>query len=211
MGALGNLDHERFCQAAHKRLWAGEKRSEALATAYRDTMYRGANPDDAALKPNARRLANRKDVGGRLKELAEYAGTLSALDSGWALRQLKGIVDKASGFTLDPYFRRDADGTRINAFDLSNTSEEQIALLTEVTTETIVTRDEDGTETVRHKIKLRGPDKFSVVPATIDKMAAIAGWKAPTKIAPTTPDGQEPLSLLDLVNAAAAKRTERAA
>lgn len=210
MGALGNLDHERFCQALHRRLWSGEKRSEALATVYRETMYRGQNLDDEAIKPNARRLANTKPIRARLGELNDYAAKLSVLDSNWAMLTLKKLADTAGDFTLEPYFRRSDAGARLNSFDLEKASKDQIAMLTEVQTETIVTRDEAGTETVRYKVKLKGPDKFSVVPSIVDKMATIGGWKAPTKIAPTRANGDD-LTLEALVLASLAPAAEVAA
>ena len=49
MGALGNLDHERFCQAAHKRIWGGEQRAEALRAAYLETIYSGDNPENRSV------------------------------------------------------------------------------------------------------------------------------------------------------------------
>lgn len=210
MGALGNLDHERFCQALHKRLWAGSKRSQALALTYRETMYSGTNADDAAIKPNARRLANSKRIAARLKELNDYAAKLSGLDAGWALLQLHQVVTEAQAYTLDHYIARNEDGTRRPEFDISIVPDERIARLTEMTTETIITRDADGNETVRRKIKIKGPDKFSVIPTTIDKMAALAGWKAPTKIAPTNVAGDD-LTLEALVMASLAPAREVAA
>lgn len=212
MGALGNLDHERFCQEAHKRLWSGEKRSTAIAAAYRATMYSGENPDDAALAPNARRLTNRKDVAARLKELADYAGKLAGIDASWGMLQLKKIVDEVDAYTLDHYMARDDDGKRRNEFDLTGVTGEQMARLTEITTEITIQKDEDGGETVRRKIKLRGPDRFSVVPDVVAKMARIGGWEAPKKIAATTPEGKQ-VTWEDLVGQSykPAAETEKAA
>lgn len=139
MGVLGNLDHERFCQAVHTRTWAGEKRSAALPAAYRETMYRGDREKvaDKAISPNARRLSQRKEVRDRLKELADGAAQVAELDAAWAQRKLKGYVDS-----------KDASyNERISAIAL---------------------------------------------------MAKIAGWEAPKKIAPTTPDGKA-LNLEDMI------------
>lgn len=211
MGALGNIDHERFCQAAHRLIWAGEKRAPALAKAYREAMYRGDNADDEALKPNARRLANTKLVKARLQELASYSARLAGIDAHWAMLKLKAVVDDVDAYTLDHYMARDEDGERRNEFDLTQVDDAQMKRLTEITTETIITRAEDGSETVRRKIKLRGPDRYSVIPTVIGQMAKLGGWEAPRKTALTNPAGDKPFSLADMVNASMKPDMERAA
>lgn len=210
MGALGNLNHERFCQDAHKRIWAGEKRAAAITGAYRTNCYSGDNPDDTALAPNARRLANRKDVAARLKELADYAGQLAGIDASWGMLQLKKIIDTVADYTLDHYMARDTDGKRLNKFDLSEVSDERMKRLTEITTEVTVNHDADGNEVVRTKLKLKGPDRFSVIPDTVAKMARIGGWEAPKKIAATTPEGKQ-VTWEDLVGASFKPAEEKTA
>lgn len=202
MSALGNLDHERFCQALHKRVWAGEKRSTARTAAYRDTMYSGDNADDSALAANARRLANRKDILARLKELAEFSAKLAGVDSGWALVKLKALADDIEGFNLDHYLGPPNDkGLRF--YDLSLVPPEKMRLITELAIEditTIVPRDgaEDEIRRTR-KVKLKGPAKVDLV-GPLALMARIAGWEAPKKIAPVTAEGNT-LTLEDLVGA----------
>ncbi len=212
MGALGNHDHERFCQAAHARLWAGEKRAKALTGAYRETMYTGTAGDDAALAPNARRLANRKDVAARIRELNEFAAKLAGIDSGWALLKLKRLADDIEGFNLDDFLGPVNDKGR-RYYDLSKVPPEKLRLLSELSIEdtTIVKPGEgeaDPDEVHHHrKMKLRGPAKADLV-SPIALMARIAGWEAPKKIAATDKDGKD-LSLGDLVAASMAQVLER--
>lgn len=211
MGALGNHDHERFCQAAHGRIWAGEKRAQALPAAYRETMYTGTAADDAAIAPNARRLANRKDVAARLKELDEYSAKLAGIDSGWALLKLKRLTEDIEGFNLDDYLGPANDRGR-RYYDLSKVPPEKLRLLSELTIEdtTITKPGEEGeADEVHHhrKMKLRGPAKADLV-SPIALMARIAGWEAPKKIAATDKDGKD-LSLGDIVAASMALVLER--
>lgn len=182
MGVLGNLDHERFCQAVHTRTWAGEKRSAALPAAYRETMYRGDREKaaDAAIAPNARRLSQRKEVKARLAELAAKAGEIAALDAGWAMGKLKRMVEANIDDYLAPVDKR---GTRV--FDLSEVSREQLSLISELTVEdeTELSKDEPPTQVRKIKIKLH--DRISA----ISLMAKIAGWEAPKKQEHTGKDG----------------------
>lgn len=189
--ALENHDHELFCQAVFRRVSEGEKRAVAIVVAYRETMYRGENPNDAALAPNARRLANSPLVKARIARMLDNAATLAECDAGWGMVKLKKVVDEADAYTLDNYMARDADGKRRNLFDLSEVSNEHMKSLTEITTEVTVSYDAEGKEVVRSKIKLKGPDRFSVIPDTVAKMARIGGWEAPKKIAATTPEGKQ--------------------
>lgn len=211
MGALGNHNHERFCQAAHGRLWAGEKRAQALPAAYRETMYTGAATDDAALAPNARRLANRRDVAARLKELHEFSAKLAGVDVGWAMLKLKRLVDDIEGFNLDDFLGpANAQGRRY--YDLSKVPPEKMRLLSELTIEdtTIVKPGEEGeADEVHHhrKMKLSGPKLGDMVPP-IAQMGRFAGWEAPKKIAATDKDGKD-LSLGDIVAASMALVLER--
>lgn len=216
MGALGNHDHERFCQAAHSRIWAGERRAKALPAAYRETMYGGKEADDAALAPNARRLANRVDVAARLRELDDYAAKLAGIDAGWALLKLKRLAEDIEGFNLDDFLSvPSTDGSRY--FDLSKVPADKLRLLSEIgiedETKTILHVDDDAGKTVMdvkrrvQKIKLKGPAKADLV-GPIALMARIAGWEAPKKIAPTDKDGND-LKLGDAVAASMALVMER--
>lgn len=212
MGALGNLDHERFCQALHKRVWNGEKQSTARAAAYRDTMYRGENPDSASIAHNARRLANRAAIVRRLAELAEFSAKLAGVDSGWAMVKLKQLADAIEGFNLDDYLApADASGERY--YDLSRVPREKLALLTELGIEDEIETigeapDKKGkmrpVQRRTRKIKLKGPAKVDMV-GPIALMARIAGWEAPKKIAATTPEGKA-ITLADLIGASYAQQ-----
>lgn len=199
MGALGNLDHERFCQALHKRVWAGEKRGSARTAAYRDTMYSGDNADDTALAANARRLANRKEILGRLKELAEFSAKLAGVDSGWALVKLKQLAELIDDFNLEDYLGP-ADDRGIRLFNLALVPRDKMGRLSELSIE-----EKDG----ERKIKLKGPAKADLV-GPLALMARIAGWEAPKKIAPVTPDGNA-LTLEDLVGASMVAKLAKAA
>jgi hypothetical protein len=188
MPALENFLHERFCQALHAKLWAGEKQSLARLAAYRETMYRGENPNDEALKPNTRRLCQRKDVAARLTELAERAATLAVLEAGWGMVQAKNLLDEIDAHNIDDFL------TAPNEFgdrhiDISKASREQLARLTELAIEP----GKFGT-----KIKIKGPDRYTAKPAILALMARIAGWEAPKKLAATTKDGED-LSFADIV------------
>lgn len=212
MSALGNLDHERFCQALHKRVWAGEQRKTARTAAYRDTMYSGDNADDAALAANARRLANRKEILARLKELAEFSAKLAGVDSGWALVKLKRLTDDIEGFNLDDYLGP-ANDKGLRFYDLSLVPPDKMRLVTELAIEditTIVPRDgaEDEIRRTR-RVKLKGPAKADLV-SPLALMARIAGWEAPKKIAPVTAEGNT-LTLEDLVGASMALVLQRRA
>lgn len=173
MGVLGNIDHERFCQAAHKRVWAGERHVAAYHAAYRETIYRGSDPDEKAIAANVRKLRNRKDVKRRLTELADFSAKLAGCDAGWAMRQLYArVVD----FNLDDFLTpRIAGGQRY--FDIAHASREQLAKLSEMTIEEdIVSGDDEKLHTIR-KIKLKPYDPASI----IGLMARIGGWEAPKK------------------------------
>lgn len=203
---LRNFLHERFCQALHLKLWAGEKQSDARLKAYRETVYRGESADDNALKPNTRRLCQRKEVAARLSELADYAAKLSGIDSGWALLKLKRLTDDIEGFNLDDYRSpATADGARF--FDLSKVPADKLRLLTELSleeeTDLAVGSIEIAPGVVREfdrrtrKIKLKGPAKADMV-GPLALMARIAGWEAPKKIAATNGAGED-LSFADVV------------
>lgn len=211
MGALGNHDHERFCQAAHSRIWGGEKRAQALPAAYRETMYTKDSTDDAALAPNARRLANRRDVSARLKELDEFAAKLAGIDAGWALLKLKRLTEDIEGFNLDDYLGPVNDKGR-RYYDLSKVPADKLRILSELSIkDTTITKpgEEGEADEVHHhrEMKLKGPAKADLV-GPIALMARIAGWEAPKKIAPTDKDGKD-LSLGDLVTASMALVMER--
>jgi hypothetical protein len=185
---LANFLHERFCQALHVRLWAGEKQSEARLKAYRETMYRGANPDDKALKPNTRRLCQRPEVKTRLSELAERSATLAAIEGGWAMVQSKQLLDEIDLHNVADFLTPpDEFGNR--KIDLSRATREQLARLTELSIEP----SKYGT-----KIKIKGPDRYSAKPTILALMARLGGWEAPKKLAATSKDGED-LSFADIV------------
>lgn len=192
MGALANLDHERFCQALHKRIWALERRSTALTASYRETIYQGKNSDDAAIAPNARKLANRKDVAARLKELAAYAGKLVGIDSAWCMLKLKDRVE----FNVDDFLGPvQEDGRRY--YDLSKVPREKLELLAGLNLDQWERLGEEGNVVMRGiRVGIKPPDQT----ACLALMAKIAGWEAPKKIAPTTPSG-EGLTLESLIGA----------
>jgi len=170
--ALTNLDHERFCQAAHLRIWAGEKTVDACEAAYRETILEeGAESSGTAFSANVRKLRNLPAVKARMQQLADHSAKLAGIDAGWAMVELKRELDAIGAFNLDDFLGpADAHGKRY--IDLSKVSREQLALLTEMTTKDT----KYGTE-----IKIRGPDRYSNKPNIIGLMAKLAGWLAPEK------------------------------
>lgn len=174
MGVLGNFDHERFCQAAHKRIWAGERHVAAYHAAYREAIYRGADPNEKAIAANVRKLRNRKEVKARIKELAEYSAKLAGCDPAWAMVQLKIRVED---YNLDDYLTPRIEGMQ-RFIDISSATREQLAKLSEVTIEEdIVEAGEDSMRKVR-KVKIKPYDPASI----IGTMARIAGWMAPKRL-----------------------------
>jgi hypothetical protein len=179
MGTLGNLDHERFCQAAHKRIWAGEQRKSALTAAYLDTVYDGDKPELQSNADNARRLANQPLVKARLAELSEYSGKLAGIDASWALVQLKRLTE----FNVDDYLTP-ANEAGLRFFDISKASREQLSLLVELAMEEL-TEGRGELATHVRKTKIKGHDPI----AALSLMARIAGWEAPKKTAFTDVQG----------------------
>ncbi len=170
MPTLGNHQHEKFCQEAHRLIWTGTKRKDALDQAYKSAGYEG---DQKYLSDNARKLANRTDVKARLAELSEYAATMAGLDAGWAQLKLKALVES----NLDDYLAPpDANGVR--RFDLSKVSREKLGLLLELAQDEETDIDEEtGDETRIRKIRIKRSDPI----AALALMAKIAGWLAPEK------------------------------
>jgi hypothetical protein len=169
MGALTNFDHERFCQAALRRIWSGEKQVAAFHAAYREAIYEGENQGDQAIAANVRRLRNRHEIKARLAELAEYAAKLAGIDAGWAQLKLRDMVEA----NLDDYLSPpDAEGYRY--FDLRKVPREKLAQLVELQQEE--TTENDGDRAVR-KVRIKFADKI----AALGLMARIAGWLAPDK------------------------------
>jgi hypothetical protein len=185
---LENFLHERFAQALHKRLWAGEKQSTARAQAYRESIYKGQNPDDRALAPNARRLSNLPPVRARLSELVERSATLAAIEAGWIIVQAKDMLDDIDAWNVDDFLTPRGDGTR-RQIDISLATREQLARLTELAIEP----GKYGT-----KIKIKGPDRYTARPALLALIGRIGGYEAPKKLAATTKDGED-LSFADVV------------
>jgi hypothetical protein len=185
---LPNFLHERFCEALHKRIWAGEKQSEARVAAYRETVYRGDNADDNALKPNTRRLCQRPEVKRRLNELAEKSATLAAIEGGWLMIQAKGLIEDIDRFNVDDFLTPRSEGGH-RRLDISTATREQLALLTELSIEP----GEHGT-----KIKIKGPDRYSAKPVILALIARVGGYEAPKKLAATDKDGAN-LSFADIV------------
>jgi hypothetical protein len=174
MGVLGNTTHERFCQALHRRLLAGDTRGAARTAAYREVVYAGKNPDDQAIAPNARKLANKKAVKARTQQLADDAAKLAGIDANWALILLRGKAEA----NLDDYLTpADANGSRF--FDLGNVSREKLGRLSEleIEDEAVLGKNADDRRIRKTKVKLC--DSVAVV----GLMARIAGWLAPTKVA----------------------------
>lgn len=195
MGVLGNPRHERFVQELHRLTWGGGKLKESRTEAYR---LAGFESEETCIADNARRLANHAKVKARLAELAEYAGKIAGLDSGWALLQLKNDFEEVGAFNLDDYLGpADCEGARF--FDLSKVNRDQMGRLSKlaITSRHEASSDEEKSKPpaeIKH-ITLDGPNKFSERRAILETMSKIAGWFAPTKVAPTSPDGKNNATL----------------
>ena len=171
MGILLNIDHERFCQAAHKRLWSGEKHVAAYHAAYIETIFEGdGTPTDDTIAANVRKLRNRPEVKARLQELAEYAAKLAGIDAGWAQLKLRDMVEANLDDFLSP---ADDDGHRF--LTLREVPREKLAQLTELHQEETTEFDDDDKARSVRKIRIKLPDKI----AALGLMAKIAGWLAP--------------------------------
>ena len=170
MGVLSNFDHERFCQLAHKRIWAGEKQVEACEAAYREAICEGAeNTKPADFAANVRKLRNRPEIKARLQELADYAAKLAGIDAGWAQLKLRDMVEA----NLDDFLSTtDAEGHRY--LTLREVDRNKLANVVELHQEEIT--EDDGDRAVR-KIRIKLPDKI----AALGLMAKIAGWLAPER------------------------------
>jgi hypothetical protein len=176
MGVLGNIKHEAFAQEVHRQQLSGEKRGAARTAAYRTTIYTGESPvDDAALAPDARKMANRNDVKARIQELADFASKLAGIDKNWALVKLKGFAEA----NLDDYLGPpDAEGYRY--FDLRGVPRDKIALLGELTQDQVTeyfSDEDDPSRRLIRKIKLKLHDPL----AALRLMVEISGWKAAEK------------------------------
>lgn len=173
MGILLNIDHERFCQAAHKRLWSGEKHVAAYHAAYIETIYEGSSePTDEVIAANVRKLRNRPEVKARLQELAEYAAKLAGIDAGWAQLKLRDMVEANLDDFLGP-----ANGDGVRHFDIGAVPREKLAQLVELNQEETIELDEDEPARRVRKVRLKLPDKIQA----LGLMAKIAGWLAPEK------------------------------
>jgi hypothetical protein len=164
MAALKNFDHERFCQAAHRRVWSGEKQVVACRAAYRETVYGGNDPDERAIAANVRRLRNRPDIKARMRELADHSAKMAGLDAGWALLRARQLVD----FDLAAFLQGEGDLSDFPG-DVEIVEEEA---------------SEDPNRPKRKLLKLRA--RASDRLAGLNFMAKIAGWLAPEKLEATT-------------------------
>jgi hypothetical protein len=201
MGALGNPAHERFCQALHKRLWAGEKAVEARCAVYREIIYSGDNPDSVSLQHNARKLCGQKKIRARLAELADYSAKLAGIDASWALVELMSLYGQIKAFNLNDFLGPpDEVGNRY--YDFRKATPAMMALLSEYTIEET---DLPGIPRALRKVRFKGPEKPKDLPAIIERMAKIAGWEAPKKTSLTDPEGEQ-LTLEKLVGASMMKR-----
>jgi hypothetical protein len=174
MGVLSNFDHERFCQLAHKRIWAGEKQVEACEAAYRDAICEGAeNTKPTDFAANVRKLRNRPEIKARLQELADYAAKLAGIDAGWAQLKLRDMVEA----NLDDYLSPTPDDGGNRFLTIGEVSREKLGLLTELSQEETTELAGKGKLRDVRKIRIKLPDKIQA----LGLMAKIAGWLAPER------------------------------
>ena len=161
-GPLRNLNHENFCCALHKRLLAKERRSKALAEAYRETMLDvEGERSDKQIGPNARRLANRPEVLARLAELGEFTAKISGIDSAWGIYQAKKLYEAN---IADYLTASDANGKRLLRLDVPD---EKLSVVGEVSI------TDKG-------VRIKLPDKVAV----LTWLARVNNWFAPDTLAP---------------------------
>lgn len=184
MGVLLNAAHERFCQAVHDHMLAGDSRGSARTKAYRETIVvgKGKNANDP---DNARRLSNLPHVKARIQQIADDAARVAGINRTWFLVKLSKMADG----NLDDYLSPpDAEGNRY--FNLSEVSREKMGLLAELTQDQVVEkfgdRDNPDTRYVR-KIKLKLQDQLGAMRL----MSDILGYKAPEKHANTDTAGND--------------------
>lgn len=180
MSALGNPKHERFCQELHKLVWAGGSTKESRITAYQAAGFMALGE---SLNDNARRFANLKHIKARLAELSDYAAKLAGIDAGWAMLRLKQLAES----NLDDYLGP-ADEDHNRYFTIGKTSREKLGLLSELSLDEETIDGPEGPIGRVRKTRVKLHDRVQ----TIALMAKIAGWNAPTKIAPTDGEGTGP-------------------
>jgi hypothetical protein len=151
-----NIDHERFCQAAHKRICAGEKLGVACEAAYRETILEsGAKSSGTAFAANVRKLRNLPAVRTRLRQLGDQAAQLASIDAAWALLRSRRLVEFDAAAFLE------------GKADLSDLPGD---------VEIVEIEDEEGISTrTLHKTKIKAADRI----AAMTLMARIAGWLSP--------------------------------
>lgn len=113
MGVLLNAAHERFCQAVHDHMVAGDSRGSARTKAYRETIAvgKGKNANDP---DNARRLSNLPHVKERIQQIVDDAAKVAGITKAWALVNLRSYVDSDPEAEFSPVAVRD----RISAIKL---------------------------------------------------------------------------------------------
>lgn len=186
MAALGNPQHERFCQEYHRLVYAGGKPKESAIGAYRAAGY---ETGEEYVAQNSRKLRQRKDIRSRLAELSAFAAKLAGIDAAWALVELKSLHDEVKNFNLDDYLGPpDAEGNRY--YDLSKVPREKLGLLIEYSMETASEKaGEDGETREIRKVRIKGPSKAPERVAILALMARIQGWEAPRKNEHAGPGG----------------------
>lgn len=189
MGVLQNPQHERFCQELNKLICAGGNVRESRSAAYQAAGY---ETKAEYLPDNARKLANRPDVKGRLAELRTRSATLAEIDAGWCLLVLKRRVERADRYNIDDYLTPAMEGAPRYP-DIARASREELGRLSELTLEEeIIDAGEDTMRRVR-KTKFKG---YVDVEAAVGLIAKINGYLAPTRVAPTNPAGDGPATFL---------------
>lgn len=172
MGTLGNFDHERFCQAAHKRIWSGEQRKSALTAAYIECIFDGEDPNVPSVADNARKLANRPDVKGRMAELADFSAKLAGIDANWAVLRAKRIADF------------DATEFLAGRGDLSDLPGD-VEIAEEAAPEPAEGEERAAPKRMLFKTKIKAADRLGAIAF----MAKLMGWEAPKKTAFTDTAG----------------------
>jgi hypothetical protein len=179
MPDLINPREEKACQLRA----AGKTQLDAFNEAFEIADDSKAN--------NSSRFFRQDYVRVRVAEIKRRRAVLADLDEAWVLRQLKAIAKNGEllgDANLDDYFYHTEDGRRVG-IELTDVPRAKMAALDEVTVEQYTEGSRDDLQTIkRTKIKLKSPSGAMTAAKMIGDWL---GMWAPTKIAPTNPDGTE--------------------
>jgi Terminase small subunit len=137
---------------------------------------------------NSSRFFRKDYIKIRVAEIKRRRATLADLDDAWVLKRLKRVADA----NLDDYFARNPQNQRV-AIDLTEVDREQMANLQEVSVDEFIDGPRDDPDRIR-RTKLKLEPRLPALKMIGDWL----GMWAPTKIAPTNPEGDAPYDPLEV-------------